>query len=77
MAHPVLWPTKTFFYPVGNTSPVSLLQHVPPEDSADILLLGCGDPRNILYTIHAYGIDQPAGKPSVKSCGVQYLLMKM
>lgn len=46
-----------FFYPVGNTSPIFLLQHVPPEDDADILLLGCGDPRNILYSLYAAGED--------------------
>ncbi|EKM57486.1 uncharacterized protein PHACADRAFT_170742 [Phanerochaete carnosa HHB-10118-sp] len=62
MAHTVYWPAKTFFYPVGNTSPISLLQHVPPEDDADILLLGCGDPRSILYTIHASGVDQTPTK---------------
>lgn len=61
MAHPVFWLSKTFFYPIGNTSPISLLQHVSPEDDADILLLGCGDPRNILYTIHASGLDQSSG----------------
>ncbi|GJE85069.1 DUF4470 and zf-MYND domain-containing protein [Phanerochaete sordida] len=57
MAHTVFWPGKMFFYPIGNTSPVSLLQHVPPEDDADILLLGCGDPRNILYSLYASGED--------------------
>ncbi|KIP04368.1 hypothetical protein PHLGIDRAFT_76054 [Phlebiopsis gigantea 11061_1 CR5-6] len=62
MAHPVFWPTKSFFYPIGNTSPVSLLQHVPPENDADILLLGCGDPRNLLYSLHASAIDLPSGK---------------
>ncbi|GJE85068.1 DUF4470 and zf-MYND domain-containing protein [Phanerochaete sordida] len=62
MAHTVCWPGKSFFYPIGNTSPVSLLQHVPPEDDADILLLGCGDPRNILYSLYASGEDQTPGK---------------
>lgn len=53
MAQAVLWPKKTFFYPVGNTSPVSLTQDLPPNIPADILLLGCGDPRNILYTLQS------------------------
>ncbi|KAF5388289.1 hypothetical protein D9615_000827 [Tricholomella constricta] len=53
MAHSVIWPKKKFFYPIGNTSPVSFTQNLAPEISAKILLLGCGDPRSILYTIHA------------------------
>ncbi|KAF5388293.1 hypothetical protein D9615_000823 [Tricholomella constricta] len=53
MAHSVIWPKKNFFYPIGNTSPVSFTQNLAPEISAKILLLGCGDPRSILYTIHA------------------------
>lgn len=58
MSHPVFWPTKSFFYPVGNTSPVSLLQHVPPTEDADILLLGCGDPRNILFSVYSNAVDE-------------------
>jgi hypothetical protein len=53
MAHPLLWPPKTFFYPVGNTSAVCLTQDLAPEQTADVLLLGCGDPRNILYTVYS------------------------
>ncbi|KAK0443908.1 uncharacterized protein EV420DRAFT_1575331 [Desarmillaria tabescens] len=53
MAQAVLWPKKTFFYPIGNTSPISLTQDHPPDIPADILLLGCGDPRNILYTLYS------------------------
>jgi hypothetical protein len=51
MSHPTFWPKKSFFYPIGNTPPVSLTDHLPPEGAATILLLGCGDPRHILYTI--------------------------
>lgn len=51
MSHPVLWPKKIWFYPIGNTAPVDLAQDVPLGESADVLLLGCGDPRSILYTI--------------------------
>ncbi|GJE85087.1 DUF4470 and zf-MYND domain-containing protein [Phanerochaete sordida] len=57
MAHPTFWPTKTLFYPIGNTSPVSLLQNAPPENDASLLLLGCGDPRNILYSVYVSGLD--------------------
>ncbi|KDQ54528.1 hypothetical protein JAAARDRAFT_135381 [Jaapia argillacea MUCL 33604] len=51
MAHPLFWPGQYYFYPIGNTSAVSLTRDLPPEAPADILLLGCGDARNILYTI--------------------------
>ncbi|KAG5638310.1 hypothetical protein H0H81_000728 [Sphagnurus paluster] len=53
MAHPLVWPGKYFFYPIGNTSAVCLTRDLPPEQSANILLLGCGDPRNVLYTIQS------------------------
>ncbi|KAH6902808.1 hypothetical protein BKA70DRAFT_1304682 [Coprinopsis sp. MPI-PUGE-AT-0042] len=52
MSQPVLWPTKTFFYPVGNTPAVHLTASLPPEQRADVLLLGCGDVRNILFTVY-------------------------
>ncbi|KAJ2900036.1 hypothetical protein MKZ38_002689 [Zalerion maritima] len=42
----------TFFYPIGNTPAVCLTQNIRPEQRADMLLLGCGDVRNILFTIH-------------------------
>ncbi|KIW10340.1 hypothetical protein PV08_11302 [Exophiala spinifera] len=42
----------TFFYPLGNTPAVSLTQALPPEKQADILLLGSGDIRHILFTVH-------------------------
>ncbi|TFK43950.1 hypothetical protein BDQ12DRAFT_643771 [Crucibulum laeve] len=53
MAHPVLWPRKSFFYPIGNTSAVCLSQDHSPDEPLDILLLGCGDPRSILFTAHS------------------------
>lgn len=42
-----------YFYPIGNTPALSLTQSLPPDVSADILLLGCGDVRNILFTNYA------------------------
>ncbi|EIN05453.1 hypothetical protein PUNSTDRAFT_74840 [Punctularia strigosozonata HHB-11173 SS5] len=53
MSTNLLWPTKLFFYPVGNTAAICLTQDLPPGQAADVLLLGCGDPRNILYTLFA------------------------
>lgn len=41
-----------FFYPVGDTPAVSLAQDLPPGTKSDILLLGCGDIRHILFTIN-------------------------
>ncbi|KAH6912449.1 hypothetical protein BKA70DRAFT_1530181 [Coprinopsis sp. MPI-PUGE-AT-0042] len=52
MSQPVFWPTKTFFYPVGNTPATHLTANLPLEQRADVLLLGCGDVRNILFTVY-------------------------
>ncbi|KAG9101416.1 hypothetical protein FS749_007223 [Ceratobasidium sp. UAMH 11750] len=54
MSDTLLWPSKTFLRPLGGTAPVSLTQDLSPEQSADILLLGCGDPRNILFTLSTH-----------------------
>ncbi|KAG8707441.1 hypothetical protein FRC08_000494 [Ceratobasidium sp. 394] len=53
MSCPLYPPSTGYFYPLGNTPAVSLTQDLSPEQSAEILLLGCGDPRNILYTLYA------------------------
>jgi hypothetical protein len=53
MVLPVFWPRSTFFYPIGNTSAVDLTDTLTPEETAHVLLLGCGDPRNILFTVHS------------------------
>lgn len=52
MYAPVIVDIVTFFYPIGNTPAVQLTRDLPPEQPADILLLGCGDVRNILFTVH-------------------------
>ncbi|KAI1792278.1 hypothetical protein LXA43DRAFT_1133807 [Ganoderma leucocontextum] len=51
MASSLYFPGKYFFYPIGNTSAVCLTRDVPPELPVRILLLPCGDPRNVLYTV--------------------------
>ncbi|KAA1466938.1 hypothetical protein DENSPDRAFT_61383 [Dentipellis sp. KUC8613] len=51
MAHAFSWPRKRHFYPVGNTPAVCLTRDIAPEENANILLLGCGDPRNVLYSV--------------------------
>ena len=57
----VFWPGSIFFYPIGNTSAVDLTDTLTPEESAHVLILGCGDPRNILFTVHNQRYDsEPA-----------------
>jgi hypothetical protein len=56
MSIPLFFPAKYFFYPVGNTPAVSLTRDVAPEKDVNLLLLGCGDPRNVLCTIHTDGV---------------------
>ncbi|KAL1694465.1 hypothetical protein GGG16DRAFT_110174 [Schizophyllum commune] len=58
MAHSIIFPRRSFFYAIGNTSAEVLSASIPPEERLDLLLLGCGDPRNILYTVYS---DSPAG----------------
>jgi len=42
---------------------VSFLQHLPPESRADCLLLNCGDPRNILFSIYCDERDHGKTRP--------------
>ena len=53
MLHPTIVNICSFFYPIGNTPAVCLTQDLSREQGADILLLGCGDIRNILFTIYS------------------------
>ncbi|KAG8782474.1 hypothetical protein FRC12_020788 [Ceratobasidium sp. 428] len=72
MAHTLLWPTKTPFSPIGTLPAVSLTQDLSPEQPADILLLGCGDPRNILYTLFSDAVT-PVGprKLDITCCDLE------
>jgi hypothetical protein len=56
MAMPLLFPPKHFFYPIGNTSATCLTRDLDPESDVRLLLLGSGDARNVLCTIHS---DEP------------------
>ena len=38
-----------------DTSAINLCQLLPPEVPGKALLLGCGDPRNVLYTLFSSG----------------------
>lgn len=45
----------SFFYPLGNTPAICLTQDLTYKEKAKVLLLGCGDVRNILFTVYADG----------------------
>ena len=62
MAHTVLYPAKNFLYLIGNTPAVVLTDSLVPEEPANLLLLGCGDPRNILFTIYSQANDSERHK---------------
>ncbi|OAP54571.1 hypothetical protein AYL99_11019 [Fonsecaea erecta] len=69
MAAPVVVDIVTYFYPIGNTPAVHLTRGVPYKQSANILLLGCGDVRNILFTVYS---DQASGrKLDVTCCDIE------
>jgi Domain of unknown function (DUF4470) len=55
----------TFFYPLGNTPAVCLTQDLPPEEPASILLLGCGDVRNILFTTYSDSASGGSSSPDI------------
>ncbi|KAK6206786.1 MYND finger [Colletotrichum tabaci] len=61
MFTPTVANSISFFYAVGNTPAINLTKNLPHGVDASILLLGCGDVRNILHT--AYNED---GLPSRK-----------
>ncbi|KAL4262904.1 MUB1/samB family protein [Pleurotus pulmonarius] len=53
MPHPLHWPGHNiYYYPLGNTPPTCLTEYTSCDASqVNILLMGCGDPRNILFTL--------------------------
>ena len=53
MLHPTFVTIISFFYPLGNTPAVCLTQDLSREQKANVLLLGCGDVRSILFTSYA------------------------
>lgn len=59
MSQPTFWPKNQYWYPIGNTPPICLTDYLPGQEDANILLLGCGDPRNILYTVFIDHADSP------------------
>ncbi|KAI5848090.1 hypothetical protein BZA05DRAFT_376326 [Tricharina praecox] len=63
MAHPCTIQKSKFFYPIGHRAAVCLTESLSLEQSANILLLNCGDPRDILFTLHMDG-----GRPIDFTC---------
>ena len=59
--------TVNFFYPLGNTPAVSLTQDLPFGKEADILSLGCGDARNVLFTC----VADPHRKLNITCCDIE------
>ncbi|KAL6161977.1 hypothetical protein ACJQWK_11988 [Exserohilum turcicum] len=53
MFGPVYLDILTFFYPIGNTPARCLTRDLLCEDKGDLLLLGCGDVRNVLFTLYS------------------------
>ena len=53
---PLFIQLKYWFYPTGNTPAVNLLRDTPAaafdqQDTVNALLLACGDPRNVLFSL--------------------------
>ncbi|KAK5995703.1 hypothetical protein PT974_04120 [Cladobotryum mycophilum] len=59
----------SWFYAAGNTPAVSLTRSIPHGQNADILSLGCGDLRNILYTSYVENGLSPR-KLDITSCDI-------
>ncbi|KAJ4415739.1 hypothetical protein N0V82_007169 [Gnomoniopsis sp. IMI 355080] len=70
MLTPTVLSATTPFYAVGNTPAVSFTRCIPQGVHADILLLGCGDVRNILYTAYSEK-GFPARKLDITACDVE------
>jgi hypothetical protein len=72
MATPVVVDIVTYFYPVGNTSAVHLTRNLPHGQTAQILLLGCGDIRNIVFTVY---MDQDSGEKILQVSLISALML--
>lgn len=69
MFGPVYLDILTFFYPIGNTPATCLTQNLAREVRGTLLLLGCGDVRNILFTLYS---EQNNSRPlDITCCDIQ------
>jgi Domain of unknown function (DUF4470) len=68
MLHPVYGAPKQWLYATGNTPATCLTQDLPPGAQANCLLLGCGDPRNILLTICSEEAKETEANSGIYPC---------
>lgn len=70
MLRPARIETVSHLHALGNTPAVSLTQSIPPFQDATLLLLGCGDARNVLFTAYS---RQPSDKAKLDltCCDIQ------
>ncbi|KXH31652.1 MYND finger [Colletotrichum nymphaeae SA-01] len=52
MFTPTVANSTSYFYALGNTPAINLAKNLPNGVDASLLLLGCGDVRNIIYTAY-------------------------
>lgn len=45
------------YYPIGNSRSVDVTHHCQVAKECNILMLGCGDVRNVLHTLHVLSQD--------------------
>ncbi|RVD88680.1 uncharacterized protein DFL_002856 [Arthrobotrys flagrans] len=57
MLHAETFDRKGFYYPIGNSPAINLVGYLPQEINAEVLLLGCGDVRNVLFTLFTESSD--------------------
>ena len=65
---------KYWFYPTGNTPAVNLLRDTPAaceQETINILSLGCGDPRNILFSLWCEQGHESKRSVRFTSCDVE------
>ncbi|KAG9231541.1 hypothetical protein BJ875DRAFT_498233 [Amylocarpus encephaloides] len=61
--------TVSVFSAIGNTPAVCLTQDLPYQHAAHILLLGCGDVRNVLFT--TYSDTNPRRQHDITCCDIE------
>lgn len=75
MLTPTVANRLSFLYAIGNTPATSLTRSVPIGKDVDVLSLGCGDVRNILFTSYverglgnAWNFDRLVAWPRLIRC---------
>lgn len=70
-----VWQNIGFLYPFGNTPAKNLLNTCPVDlEKVSLLLLGCGDPRHVLYSSYCAeksGKMAAEQKLSIVMCDIQ------